>query len=170
MRTFIAVGLSGEIRSKIKNLIEQLKNESENIKWVEEKNLHATLKFLGNVENIDEVIKSARQAVKGIEKFKMALTGAGNFGGRVLWVGIKQGKEDLGKIADRLNQLKPEERPFSGHITIGRARGKISKTLKKLKEHENSEFGEMMVEKINVMKSTLTRNGAIYEIIKEVML
>ena len=52
IRTFIAIELPGNIISKIHELQEGLKVYGFKIRWVRSENIHLTLKFLGDVEEI----------------------------------------------------------------------------------------------------------------------
>ena len=67
MRTFISVELPDEVKKNIAELVNELKDASAGVKWVEAKNLHITLKFLGWVEDrkIDELTDLTTKAVSG---------------------------------------------------------------------------------------------------------
>ena len=83
---------------------------------------------------------------------------------------------------------RSEEREFNSHVTIGRvkerkaprqdfdelsrvARGEgVDKLKEKIAGFKYPKFGEMWVDSINIMKSTLTPKGPIYEKMKEVKL
>jgi len=51
IRAFIAINLDPEIRGYLSSLQQNLNLDAAKVKvnWVEEKNLHLTLKFLGNI-------------------------------------------------------------------------------------------------------------------------
>ena len=50
MRTFIAIELPKVILDSLALLEERLKNTEADVKWVEPRNIHLTLKFLGEVD------------------------------------------------------------------------------------------------------------------------
>lgn len=52
MRTFIAIELPKNIRDSLEKLQEQLKKSEADVKWVAPDNMHLTLKFLGEEEEI----------------------------------------------------------------------------------------------------------------------
>lgn len=164
MRLFVAVDPTEEIRARIGQLIEKLKMPGDGIKWVEEKNLHLTLKFLGEVkdQDLDKVIREVEAAAEGRESFKVTFKGLGKFP-HVIWIGLKEGEKELKGIAEKLGT-----EDFSAHLTIGRVKEK--KGALNLEEFKENELGEMRAEKIKLIKSTLTPQGPIYEIIKEVNL
>ncbi|MFB0526159.1 MAG: RNA 2',3'-cyclic phosphodiesterase, partial [bacterium] len=81
MRTFIAVGISSEVREKIAQIQAELRKGEPDVKWVEPKNVHITLKFLGEVseEKLSGVIEKTRLAASGISHFRVHLSGLGSF-------------------------------------------------------------------------------------------
>ncbi|MBI5078968.1 RNA 2',3'-cyclic phosphodiesterase [Candidatus Saganbacteria bacterium] len=196
MRMFVSVELPDEVRNKLAELIGELKNTGAAVKWVGENNLHITLKFLGWVDDPkkDEVIELTGKAASGTGKFKIKFEGVGTFpcppagaaGGkspRVIWVGVSKGGDRLVKMAKALEKnlsqagYKSEKRDFASHITIGRVNDPmqsgqekkgVDKLIEKIGSFRSSEFGEMLVNQINVMQSILTPKGPIYEKIKEV--
>jgi 2'-5' RNA ligase len=184
MRAFISAELPNDLKKMITAATAGLREIESGIKWVEEQNLHLTLKFLGWVEekDIDKMLRLAEESAKGTGSFKLKLAGMGTFpegkSPRVIWVGITEGGERLKEIAEKLeNQLsqagfRSEEREFSTHLTLGRVKDKkgVDLVKEKMKESKDQVFGELVVDHINIMKSTLTPKGPIYEIVKEVKL
>jgi 2'-5' RNA ligase len=182
MRLFIAVEIPDEIKKNIVELINELKKVEASIKWVEEKNLHITLKFLGSVEDkdLEKLISMVSKTVEDFGGFKVNFSGMGTFpegkAPRVVWVGTTEGGETLVKLADGLeNSLSPagfrsEQRAFKPHLTIGRIKEKkgVDKLKVKMALIKNPKFGEAMIDRIFIMKSTLTAKGPIYEKIREV--
>lgn len=134
MRTFIAVELPAEVRKNITGLVNELKEVGSGVRWVEEKNLHITLKFLGWVEErkVDNLIELVTGAAAGTGRFKAKFEGLGTFppgkDPRVIWVGTTEGGERLKELADSLEEnlsqagYRSEGREFSSHVTIGRVK------------------------------------------------
>ena len=184
MRTFISVELTDEVKTKLTELIEELKAEVPEIKWVPPANLHITLKFLGWVDekNLDKLIELTTKAVTGQGSFKAKFENLGTFPEgkhpRVVWVGTAEGGDQLCQLARGLeatlskNGFRSEERVTRPHITVGRVKEKkgVDRLVKKLESIKSAEFGEMIVDRVTIMKSTLRRSGPIYEIFKEVKL
>ncbi|MGB9613444.1 MAG: RNA 2',3'-cyclic phosphodiesterase [Candidatus Margulisiibacteriota bacterium] len=184
MRTFIAVELPDEVRKNITELINELKTTEAAVKWVEQQNLHITLKFLGWVEDrkINEVMDLIKKAVEKTGSFKAKFAGLGTFPAgktpRVVWVGVKDGSDRLTNLANALEKTlsqagyRSQEREFSSHVTIGRIKEKkgVDKLIAKISEFKSSEFGEAIVNHVDLMKSTLTPKGPIYEKIGEILL
>jgi len=167
MRLFIAIDLDNTLKEKIYNIIEKLKTADCSIKWVEKENLHITLKFIGETpeDKIESIKKTILKAIDGIKKFKLSISGFGVFLNmkfpRVLWLGVKEGENQLKTIAERLS---PSEKNFSCHLTIGRF--KSTKNLEKLtdilKKLQLDFIGETEVSQVVLFQSKLTGSGPIY--------
>ena len=184
MRTFIAVGISDEVREKIAQIQAELKKGEPDVKWVEPENLHITLKFLGEVseDKLPGVIEKTRLAASGISPFRVHIIGLGSFPSltspRVVWVGVKEGKNELRNLSERVEGnlsdlgFAKEKREFSAHLTIGRVRSgrKKEKLVKKIEEFANYDVGEFSVDKVVIMESQLSSKGPTYKIAKELEL
>jgi len=183
MRTFIAVELPEKIKGEIERLQAPFKKTDTHVSWVKPKNIHVTLKFLGEVpeERIDEVFSATRKAVEGARKFTMSLKGTGAFPNprrpRVIWVGAGPGGEELSLLAAGIEQemeeigFPRENRKYSAHFTMGRV--KSPKNIEKLMELVSSsdfQTEEIEVNEVVVMKSQLHPGGAIYTPLKKIPL
>jgi 2'-5' RNA ligase len=185
MRTFIAIELPQEIKDKLAELQALLKQAGADVKWVNPKNIHITLKFLGEIdEDISAKIAGIiEDTAKKIQQFPISLSSLGAFpkieSARVIWIGIDKGDKETGRLAKELEErieklgIPKEERPFSSHITIGRVRGmlnkdKLAKALKELEAYFSGKNIEFKVTKITLFKSTLGSSGPAYEALKEV--
>jgi 2'-5' RNA ligase len=178
-RGFIAIDI--EPFPKIVDFVNQIKESGASVKTVELKNIHITLKFLGNtdedhIEKIENIIKDS---LEGIEPFGIDLKGAGVFPNmnymKVMWIGIEP-IDLLASIAKKIDEnlsklgFEKEKRPFSAHLTI--ARIKSAKNKEKLKQimekYQEIDFGSINVESIKLKKSDLTPKGPIYTTLKDV--
>lgn len=180
IRSFIAIELPDELKRTLVRLQAQLKaSDSPSVKWVDPYGIHLTLKFLGNVtfKQIEEITRAMEKAAAGISPFRLEVKDLGVFPGptkvRVVWVG-------LGGDLDRLTQLQekieanvapfgfpPEGRPFTPHLTLARVREQATP-----QEREN--LGQLItntkttidytftVDSVNLMRSILSREGALY--------
>jgi len=180
-RGFIAIDI--EAFPKTVDFVNEVRNSGANIKAVELKNIHITLKFLGetNENLIDEIEKIIKDSIEGIEPFEIELKGAGVFPNlnymKVMWIGIEHG-EKIGEISKKIDEqvsklgFEREKRKFSAHLTI--ARIKSAKNKEKLQQiiekYREAEFGKMKVESIKIKKSDLTPKGPIYTTLKDVKL
>ena len=72
MRTFIAIELPDEIKDALAQLQEGLKKSGADVKWVEPKNIHLTLKFLGEIDEkkAENTIKIINEIAKDLSSFQ----------------------------------------------------------------------------------------------------
>ncbi len=179
MRLFIAIGLPEKIRAAISGLQKRLK--SENIitaKFVEQDNLHFTLKFFGEVSETKlGKIKTTLQSTANIAKFGVSLAGLGAFpsnsNARVLFISTALGGEQLKALQKSIDEklaavgFAPEKH-YENHITIARVKSVINTgELNKLLKNKKLEFGTFTISGFSLMKSQLTPNGPVYETVKE---
>lgn len=178
IRSFLAIELDEDLVPKILDVQKEFKKTDANIKYVNSRNMHFTLKFFGNIDlDMAEDIGSAvEKVIKNYSSFDLNIRNCGCFPNKkvikVLWLGLEEGspiinlQKDLDKEFGKLGFKK--ERNFISHLTIGRVKSpknkkEIRETIDKL---ENIEIGQMRVSKISLKKSTLTPQGPIYDDIK----
>jgi RNA 2',3'-cyclic 3'-phosphodiesterase len=181
LRLFIAVPICRELKKKFSCLTSELRKTGADVKWVEEANLHLTLKFLGETpESKVELIKDAcRKALSSVPACTLAFKGLGTFpekgSPRVYWVDVKLGGAEMSKMAENIEAaLEPlgfprEKRKFTPHLTIGRTRSPKNQAVIKEVVAKNSGFeaGSMLLSEIPLFKSELTRQGPIYTAIEK---
>ncbi len=180
VRSFIAIELSDDLKAGLVELQAQLKSgEQSGVKWVDPYSIHLTLKFLGNiaVDRVGEITGAIAAAARGIPPFSLEVKELGAFPNlrrvQVVWVGISGEVYKLSQFQQRLESnlarlsFAPESRPFAPHLTLARLRGQVSLD-------ERQSFGQLIartsfesagaieVNAISLMKSQLTREGAIY--------
>ena len=174
MRCFIAVDLSDECRDYLFNLQKEFSKYLK-AKWVEKKNLHLTLKFLGDLdENKLENVKKRLSDVK-IKGFKIYLNEIGVFPNEdfinVVWVGLKPTEEILDlqkKIDEELLDLFSKDQKFLSHITLGRVKSiKNKEKFKKILKETEIKKIEFEVNNFRLYKSELTKDGPKYYLLEE---
>lgn len=182
IRLFLAVTLPDEIKSALTDVSRKLQTSCADVKWVKPENYHITVKFLGDVkpEMLDAIIECIRAALKDTTSFDMRISGAGAFmkhgAPSVIWVGTKQGSEQIGAISSRIDDLlstlgfEKENRAFSAHITLGRARSArgAEKLCDLLVSMKDISIGFMKVNNIAIMKSSLKPDGPVYSTLKTI--
>lgn len=179
IRCFIAIPLAQEIKEELANIQEKLKKSDAQVKWVSPDSIHITLKFLGDLPRIrlSSISKVIKEVAHKKTWFEMSLSSPGAFPSpgkpRVVWVGIKDGQEELKELAEKLDLklrsigLPGEEREFVPHLTLGRIknldnRDKLVEIIHSIKAVSTE---KIQVTKINLMKSQLTPTGPIYSVI-----
>lgn len=172
MRLFISIGLPKGIRDYLFDLHKNLTKDIAVINWVAKKNIHLTLKFLGDVnEDKVEEIKYKLSEIK-FEPFKTKLSGFGVFPSesyiRVLWVGLDSREifDIQDQVDEKLSDLFPKERGFTTHLTLGRVKAIKNKErfLDLIKKIKIEPF-EFEISEINLIKSELTKEGPKYTVL-----
>ena len=180
MRLFIAVNLPDEIKRAASRIQEKLKLTGADVRWVPVNNFHVTLKFLGEVpqEQAARVIDALAGSLKGSTPFTLSLQGLGGFPSvespRVVWLGVKEGAPQLEDIALRIEGaleregFQKEDRPFTGHVTIGRVRSSRNRAqlAQALQGASAAAAGSFPVASIEVMQSVLSSAGPYYECLR----
>jgi 2'-5' RNA ligase len=188
IRSFIAIELPGEAREGLAGLRKRLeRDEHRFVKWVDPKGIHLTLKFLGNVPTgqVAQITSAVEEGSRGTSPFHLEIWGLGAFPSarqpRVLWVGVHGDTDKLSKLQQNIDSavaalgFSREERPFVPHLTLARTREVASGP-------ERRSLGELIsstifedkygfeVQAVKLMRSQLTRAGAIYTCLSAVRL
>ena len=173
-RCFIALNFTPKVISGIESFSDLLKKQNLiEAKYTSDENLHLTLKFLGDVKDLDKV-KDALKTVK-FNAFDSKLAKAGTFGKtfiRIIWLDLES-KElfDLQKEVDKSLKGQFEcETQFSSHVTVARLKAVRDRTrLVEFIETYNKKTKpvEFKVDSFFLMKSTLGPSGPKYSIIEE---
>jgi 2'-5' RNA ligase len=173
MRLFFAMPLPDPIRRELAGL----RCDLGKARWVPERQLHVTLRFLGEVDElharalIEEV--RARRSVEPWPRLELCVRGVGIFGSprrpRVLWAGLAP-LAPLAAIAAALEasavaaNLPPERRPFAGHVTLARfARADVAKLRSFLTDHARFTSSAFDVPEVVLYRSTLGPSGAVHD-------
>lgn len=171
-RLFFAVLLPNETREQIQQEIyPKLIPFQRGLKMVPSQNLHVTLRFLGEMP--EEKTAGIKEKMGGLEQqsaFEIALKKIGSFNERVLWIGIENGREELGALARIVSEkLGIASEPFSAHITIARNKKLSKKEWKKMvRELEQKKFdAKFAADSVHLMQSNLKPNGSEYRIVHE---
>jgi 2'-5' RNA ligase len=176
MRLFVAIELSDAIRGTLAQAQAHLKYAGADVKWVSEKSIHLTLKFLGEVpEEKLETIKNILDEIgKSTKSFEISLKDIGAFPKidypRVVWVGLDKGAQESKTLAEKIDEelskvgFTRDSRPFAAHLTIGRVRSSKNKeALKDKITHYTLHITHPeTVTHLTLFKSALTPSGPIY--------
>lgn len=179
LRAFIAIDIPPEIKQAISSQTASLRKESGRaVRWVDMKNIHLTLTFLGEVSgaNLDLLTQTLRAECAQTASFTVSVEGLGCFPNprrpRVLWIGLVAPPE-LSRLQRHVEAsttrlgYAPEDKPFSPHLTIGRVREQASpaelEILRSLLEQTTiASLGTFSIEEVHLYKSDLKPEGPIY--------
>lgn len=180
IRLFIAIELPEPVKAGLKRVQDTLRLVDPSCaKWVDPGSIHLTLKFLGNVdsEKVDGIVRLMDEASQEVRPFRLELKGLGAFPNlrrvQVVWVGVAGDLDHLKilqkKLEDNLAELgfPSEGRAFTPHLTLARLREDIAPAGR---ESLGAAIGSFKLESnlvievnsLSLMKSQLTRAGAIY--------
>jgi RNA 2',3'-cyclic 3'-phosphodiesterase len=126
MRLFIAVAADAEVRSAAAERVASLRGRLEGWRWVEPRDMHVTLRFLGEREEagLAQAKESMLRAASAVRPFEIVYGALGAFDSRedarVAWVGLSAGLEPMERLAELLGRDEP--RPYTPHLTLGRRR------------------------------------------------
>ena len=139
------------------------------------KDVHLTLRFLGDVET--KKIGKLSERMRSLEKyrsFNVSMKGLGAFPNnrdpRVVWIGAELGEpfyEILSELDEILNtsSISYDKKPFKAHVTIGRVRTSSEDLTNFLNEERAAEMGSFLCSEIFLMGSELTPKGAVHSVI-----
>ncbi|MCA9129218.1 MAG: RNA 2',3'-cyclic phosphodiesterase [Planctomycetales bacterium] len=183
-RSFIGIDLGPAASAAVARLLQKLRGQTSAVRWVEEQQLHLTIKFLGELDNVllPGVCANLRAVCQHCEPFRLSLGELGTFPRgkppRVVWVGIDDPESRLQALYERLDEafveygLPRESRGFSPHLTLGRVKSQAD-TLDlqtKFDQLPGLTATEFEVEEIHLLASVKQGRTTQYEPIDTVEL
>lgn len=180
IRSFIAFDIESEsVLRRIAEAQVLLVHTEADLKPVEPKNIHITVRFLGDIpSDMVEKVYEEMQLVQFVP-FDVKIHGVGAFpdvrSPRVCWAGMAEGADQLrgifSQLEPRLRRLgfAPDPKGFSPHLTIARVRSGRNKAelAKCIMENKDYDFGLVRAECLRLKRSDLTPRGPIYSTLRE---
>jgi 2'-5' RNA ligase len=149
--------------------------QHERIKWVEDYNIHITLKFFGETEEakISEISRVLNEVAFSTSVFSLTLHNLGIFGSsydpRIVWVGIEPYanlESPIKLIRDKLEVIgyNPDRQNLVPHLTLGRIKFLRDKRLFQqiIDQNKNIISQEITVDRIILFESILKKEGPVY--------
>lgn len=180
LRAFLASELPASLQDAIQFATSGLRTTLGNdlIRWVPARNIHLTLKFLGDVSpaSLDLIRQMLTREAAQFPAFDLEVEGIGSYPTsrrpRVLWIGLNAPatlaslQHAIETAASRLG-YGSEERGFSPHLTIGRVRQTVSaaelqKIRAALEGTKIGRIGSAHVDTVHLFKSDLQPTGSVY--------
>ncbi len=165
-----------EFLSSYQRLQSAMKDQQ--IKWVEEQNIHITIKFFGETEEqkIPAISSAMRKRASITSTFVFGLSQLGIFGSsyapKVIWVGIEPYSNLLTLMKNIQEDLKPagfepDRQNLIPHLTLGRIRELKDKVLfdRTIGQFRNIVSDSMQIGEIILYESILLREGPKYFIL-----
>ncbi|MDG5815482.1 RNA 2',3'-cyclic phosphodiesterase [Chitinispirillales bacterium ANBcel5] len=165
-RLFVAIDLPEDIKDQLIETYHAIPGA----KWIDEKQLHLTLRFIGDVQN--DIADRIHLSLKSVSSssFSMALKGVGYFPPkrhpRVLWFGIAENPELLqfqAKIDKVITEagIAPEGRKYSPHITVARLnKSPLERIVNFISANSLFSTDSFTVTEFHLYSSTLGKEGA----------
>jgi 2'-5' RNA ligase len=166
VRLFVAVSLPEHVVELVRGID---RPDVRGLRWTTEQQWHVTLRFLGQVEAAEPV-----EEALGLVPDALASAGGTDvravLGPRVAWFPGRQvlyvPVSGLDSLAQAVGDAtapwgqRAEDRPFSGHLTLARARGRARPPARLAGAALGAQW---RVEAFVLMSSVLGRGGAHYE-------
>jgi len=180
IRTFIAVDLPPNVLDALGQISAQLQSKlpDTQVRWVNYKKMHLTLKFLGDVstENIGMVERILKSEAAKRPVMEIGIGGIGAFPKtrhpRVIWIGVEAPSDlfDLRRgIEDGVARLgyNYDKYDFTPHLTLGRISRKASATDVRsvgnvLHDCQVGFIGVARIDAVHLYRSDLHPDGAKY--------
>lgn len=175
MRCFIGIQLPSYIKDNLYELQRKIGNEHAKIKWVAKRNVHLSMKFLGELD--EEQVRLTREGLGNV-KFRKFRVGMGDLGWfpskdrvRVIWVDLNPKKEILelhGDIELKLGSLFQTDGRFEVHLTLGRV--KLVKNKEKFFEILRDikiKWDSFLISDFCLIQSVLSKDGPTYSVLEK---
>jgi RNA 2',3'-cyclic 3'-phosphodiesterase len=178
VRLFCAIPLDDALRARIADVPRQV--EMRGYKVVAEHQMHITVRFLGATDEklLPDIERALEQACAQHAPFDVDVVGGGYFGNprhpNVVWLDLDDARGRLQKVYADVEKnivalgIAPEERAYSPHLTLGRAKGRVSVNRAKLVEVPK--LGVIHVDRVNLYRSQTLPSGAVHSVVVEAML
>jgi 2'-5' RNA ligase len=180
MRIFVGLDIPHEVRSRIEQYMQSVRELAPDARWVRIESLHVTLKFIG--ESPEGRVRAVEEALGQVKAstFQIEFKDAGFFpspkSARVFWIGI-HAPDTLPHLASAIDEkleklgIAREGKPYKPHLTLARAPerggGRCFHLLQqRLAPDELLQFGTMTAREFFLYKSELLRGGARYTKLK----
>lgn len=180
-RSFLAFDINNELVLQRFSEVQRLLLETgADLKLVDPKNIHMTLRFLGDISPniVDSILESMNKV--SFSAFDCRLHGVGVFPNlyrvSVIWAGIEKGAQELRNVFEQLEPelhrlgFKADPKGFSPHLTLARVRTGRNKAelTRRIQELADYDFGVERADCLRLKKSMLTPKGPIYSTLREV--
>ncbi len=184
IRSFIAVKIPDSVIAAISEVQDGMRSRRLKAKWVRPENIHLTLKFLGDIPStdVDRVGGVMVRSLEGRGALTLSAKGLGVFPGvkraRIVWAGLTG---DVGSLIEYQKAMDAaladigfprEKRPFKGHLTLARIKGRVnpSALVAAVEAFGGFQTPPFIVKEIILYQSQLKPTGPIYTALRRISL
>lgn len=168
-RLFVCLELPESVRQRLAELDPDLRG----VRWLEPRQMHLTLSFLGSVPGETQEHLSEKLRAISWKSFFLPLVGLGTFPAKgwpkIVWIGVGTGHPHLFQLHKRVQEavlaagLEPDLRAFHPHVTLARCRDVSPQAIRPfLKAHAGFDADMIHVESFRLNSSELTPTGSVY--------
>jgi 2'-5' RNA ligase len=130
MRLFSALVPPPAVLHAVAEAIERVRSTGVELRWTRPEQWHLTLGFYAKVEpdQVTGLSERLGRVARRHQPLDLRLVGGGRFDGRVLWLGVRGDREQLGRISSATvaaaarEGIGVEDRAYRPHLTIARSR------------------------------------------------
>jgi len=176
MRCFLAIELPPAVADRLAALQKRLGSLDRDVRWTQVEQIHLTIKFLGEVSDADvpRICQIAADVARQHPPFELEVRGTGCFPprgpARIVWAGLAEVPPVLVEYHKAIESayaemsIKPEDRPFHPHLTVGRVRDQRGANQVRRGVDQESSFqgGRFAVNELVVFQSILAPSGPTY--------
>ncbi len=167
IRLFAAIGIPPQIRQRLT----LLQGGIPGARWSPPENLHLTLRFIGEVDDVTASDIDGMLETLHMPGFDLTLRGVGVFGAKdphSLWIGVAP-NEALMRLAAKIESLlqrmglEPDTRKYTPHVTIARLKDVPQIRLNGfVADHSVFDSGAFSVSSFGLYSSHPTAHGSQY--------
>ena len=183
IRAFLVLPLPEAVKGKIERAQDELRQALPKpcARWTRREQFHLTLCFLGNVATtrVPELTEAVGAACRGLPALKLRAERIGCFPDtrfpRVVWVWVHHDADQLAALQKAVAQAtvtfaeRQSEKDFTGHVTIARTKEikrPQAEILARLAHSMTGRFfGEWTADKVELMRSDLSSDGARHSVV-----
>jgi 2'-5' RNA ligase len=171
-RLFVALSLPDAIA----DLLLDLEDGPDNLRWVHAEQLHLTLRFIGEVDGTTAEDIAAALSSVAFDAFPLRLNGTGCFAHRrhgALWASVAP-SESVAALAAKVERavqsagIAPETRTFHPHITLARWSGSQPLLQLWLTRHAGLRSNDWRVRRFGLYESRLGKAGPDYNLVTDI--
>jgi 2'-5' RNA ligase len=167
-RLFVAIRPPESIR----DLLIDIMDDSPQLRWVGDEQLHLTLRFIGEVERpLANDVADSLSRIR-IPQFQLRICGLGRFeqrNGGALWAGVEP-RAKVSELAAKIDRacvqagLEPERRAFHPHITLARWNRSGREAAADFERRQSQLTSpQFAVDEFILFESHLSRHGPHYD-------
>lgn len=176
MRAFVALPCPPRLRAVLAEVLEEWRRTETAVRWSRPEGIHLTLRFLGDdagPDRLDRLAAALGRTASATPPLSVRPGVTGAFPGwgrpRILWLGLEAGG-GLAPLAAAVEEaargagFADEARPFTPHLTLGRARGaRPAASIVEAVRGWRPDTGQETLEEMVLYRSDLGPEGARHE-------